>query len=145
MDLERFYRGYRELDLRADELITAVLIPPLPPGGTERFRKVGTRRAQAISKVVGACRLVLSAEGAFAAAGLAFGSVGPTVVRCAELERLLIGERPGPELAAEGERVVRAALRPIDDLRSSAAYRTHVAGRLIYRWILEARSPRAVT
>ncbi len=143
VDLDRFFEGYRKIDLRADELIIAVRVPKLPPLGREHFRKVGTRRAQAISKVVGSCRLVLSAKGVFTAAGIAFGSVGPTVIRCTDLEQWLIGRRPDLETAEEAERMTRETLRPIDDLRSSADYRKHVAGRLVFRWVQDQPDPAA--
>lgn len=102
---------------------------------------MGTRQAQAISKVVGSCRLVLDEEGLFTSAGFSFGSVGPTVVRCHELERWLMGRRPDLSTAEEAERLTREALHPIDDLRSSADYRTHVAGRMVYRWVQDQPDP----
>lgn len=137
--LERFYTGYRALDRRPDELLVAVRVPALPAGAHERFTKVGTRRAQAISKVVGACRLEL-ADGAIARAGIAFGSVAPIVLRLHALEQWLVGRAPDARTAAEAETRAAAAVQPIDDLRSSADYRRYVVGRLVRRWIESARS-----
>ena len=134
--LDRFYTGYRQLDRRPDELLVAVLVPALPRGARERFRKVGTRRAQAISKVVGSCRLELEADGTLARAALAFGSVAPVVVRLAELERWLAGRRADEATARGAEEQARAAVQPIDDVRSSADYRRHVVGRIVRGWIL---------
>jgi len=134
--LDRLFTGYRTLDRRPDELLVAVRVPVLPAGALERFRKVGTRRAQAISKVVGACRIVLE-DGVIARVGLGFGSVGPTPLRLRELERWLTGRRPDAGTAAEAEARAAAAVTPIDDLRSSAEYRQYISGRLVRRWIEE--------
>ena len=135
LPLARFYTGYRELDRREDELLVAVIVPALPPGAWERFRKVGTRRAQAISKVVGACRVTVDERGQIVAAALAFGSVAPTAVRLERLEKWLVGRRPEQAVAEEAEiRAVRE-VSPIDDLRSPADYRAHVVGRLVRAWL----------
>jgi CO/xanthine dehydrogenase FAD-binding subunit len=75
-----FYTGYRASVMQPDELIVAIEVPRVD--GTQWFRKVGTRAAQAISKVV-----VAAVRGE--ASTVAFGSVGPTVVRAWEAERLL--------------------------------------------------------
>jgi len=137
--VDRFFRGYRDVDRAPDELLTAVLVPQLAPPARELFRKVGTRRAQAISKVVGSCRLAV-ADGRVVAAGIAFGSVGPTVVRLEQLERWLVGQAPTAEVAEEAGERAAAAVVPIDDLRSSAAYRRHVVGRLLRGFIHAASS-----
>lgn len=136
LPLHAFYRGYRTLDLAADELVTAVLIPPLPPGAREHFRKVGTRRAQAISKVVGACRLGLLPDGTIGQAGLAFGSVAATVLRLTELETWLPGHPADAETAALAEQRTLELVHPIDDVRSSADYRRFLCGRLVHAFVL---------
>ena len=134
--LDAFYLGYRKIDLRPDELLVAVLVPPLPSGAREHFRKVGTRRAQAISKVMGACRLELGADGRFSRVGVAFGSVAPVVFRVLELEQWLLGRAPDAETAREADRRAAALVQPIDDLRSSAGYRRYIVGRLVRNWVL---------
>jgi CO/xanthine dehydrogenase FAD-binding subunit len=139
LPLASFYLGYRQLARRADELLTAVLVPPLAADELERFRKVGTRRAQAISKVVGACRLRLAADGRLADAAFAFGSVAPVPLRLGALEDLVRGQAPGA-VAAEAEARAAAAVQPIDDLRSLASYRCYLVGRLVRRWLEEAAS-----
>jgi CO/xanthine dehydrogenase FAD-binding subunit len=135
--LDHFFLGYRKIDRRPDELLTAVVVPSLPAGSRERFRKIGTRRAQAISKVVGACRLAVGDDGVITAAGIALGSVAATSIRLPELERWLVGRACDARTAASAEEQARQAVRPIDDLRSSAEYRTHVVGRLVYNWVLD--------
>lgn len=119
-----FYTGYRQSVRRSDELLVAVEIGPLE--GRQVFRKVGTRAAQAISKVV------------FAGLGgarprLALGSVGPTVVRLPQTEAALAsGAGLDAALAA-----LQSEITPIDDLRSTADYRRTVAANLV-RWFWES-------
>jgi CO/xanthine dehydrogenase FAD-binding subunit len=138
VEVARLFTGYRQVDRAPDELLTAVLVPLLPAGAVERLIKVGTRRAQAISKVAGACRLEVDGRGRISRAGIAFGSVGPTVMRLDELEEWLAGRLADPTTAEEAGARAAAAVVPIDDLRSSADYRRHVVDRSVYRWILAA-------
>ena len=125
-----FYTGYRSTAMRADELIVAFEIPPVP--GKQWFRKVGTRLAQAISKIVIA--EVRDARGA--RPRIALGSVGPTVMRAPRTEEALAAGA-SPE---EARVVLESEIQPIDDLRSSAAYRRRVAGNLLARFWKETSS-----
>lgn len=118
-----FWRGYKRLDLAADELLTAIVVPPVR--GETVFRKVGTRMAQSISKVVFAGRYVAGEE-----ARLAFGAVAATPVRLPDVEAVLVAEGPSAALA---ERVA-AAIHPIDDVRSTADYRRRVAVNVVRGW-----------
>jgi CO/xanthine dehydrogenase FAD-binding subunit len=113
-----FYTGYRQSVLRADELILAVEVRRVP--GRQWFRKVGTRAAQAISKVVMAGLRSESPR-------LALGSVAPTVVRLPLTEAALASGAPIREL----RRTLETEIRPIDDLRSTAEYRRRVSGNLL--------------
>jgi xanthine dehydrogenase small subunit len=119
-----FYTGYRQSVCRADELIVAFEIPHL--SGRQWFRKVGTRAAQAISKVV-----VAGVGGK--SPRLAFGSVAPTVVRARRTEAVLA--RNGS--IEEAQRVLLDELAPIDDIRSTAEYRRRVAANLLARFMRE--------
>jgi CO/xanthine dehydrogenase FAD-binding subunit len=113
-----FYTGYRTSLLRPDELIVAIEIPAI--AGRQWFRKVGTRAAQAISKIVMAAVRAPRPR-------IAFGSVAPTVVRAVATEEVLAsgGSIDEAEAALAGE------LSPIDDIRSTAEYRRRVAGNLL--------------
>ena len=134
LPLERLLVSYRTLDRAPDELLVAVRVPVLPPGSRELFRKVGTRRAQAISKVVGACRATVS-TGAIQSIAVAFGSIGPISVRLRAVETWLVGRTLDRETVQEAERRAAEAVTPIDDLRSSAPYRRHVTGSLLRMWL----------
>jgi CO/xanthine dehydrogenase FAD-binding subunit len=117
-----FYTGYRQTVRRSDELVTAIEIAAVR--GRQFFRKVGTRAAQAISKVV-------MAGVAGESPRIAFGSVAPTVIRATRTEAALARRVP----LDEAQRVLAAELSPIDDLRSTADYRRTVAVNLLARFI----------
>jgi CO/xanthine dehydrogenase FAD-binding subunit len=116
-----FYTGYRQSVLRQDELIAAVEIPAIT--GRQWFRKVGTRAAQAISKVV----MAGVDPGRGQAPRIAVGSVAPTVVRLPSTEAAL---GAGVSLA-DAQRILLDEIAPIDDVRSTAEYRRRVAANLL--------------
>ena len=117
----QFYTGYRKSVMAPDELIVAVEVPPVE--GAQWFRKVGTRAAQAISKIVMAA--VRSGR-----PRIALGSVAATVVRLPKTETALAG---GASIA-EAQRVLMDEIHPIDDVRSTAEYRTRVSANLLGRF-----------
>ena len=123
-----FYTGYRRTVRRPDELIVAFEIPRIR--GRQWFRKVGTRAAQAISKVV-----VAGVVGARGRAGrsvrVALGSVAPTVVRATKTEAALAA---GASIDA-ARRTLVEEIAPIDDVRSDAEYRRRVAANLLARML----------
>ena len=119
-----FYTGYRRTVMRPDELVVAIEVPPVD--GRQWFRKVGTRAAQTISKVVIAAVRAPRPR-------IAFGSVAPTVVRVPRTEEILAsGGTIDDAIAALG-----AEIAPIDDIRSTAEYRRRVAGNLIRQFWTE--------
>jgi xanthine dehydrogenase small subunit len=116
-----FYTGYRATVMQVGELITAIEVPRVR--GRQWFRKVGTRAAQAISKVVAA-----GVRGD--TVRFALGSVGPTTIRVTEAERVL-NQAAGIDTAAEA---LANSIVPIDDVRSTADYRRRVAANLLKRF-----------
>ncbi len=130
--------AYRQTALEPDELVLRVRIPLLA-GREVRFRKVGTRRAQAISKVVMAVAWrEHGRSGGWSDVRVALGSVAPTPIRAPATERVLDGARPTPETADRAAETLAAEIQPIDDVRSTADYRRIVAGRVLHRIIREA-------
>ena len=117
---DAFHTGYKEMNLAPGEVISAVVLPRRPVQWRQIYRKVGTRSAQAISKVCIAARL--SPDGT--QARVAMGSVAPVPTRCREAEEALV-KGDGLEAALAND------IRPIDDMRSSAAYRRQVALNLL--------------
>jgi len=152
---EGFWVAYRRTALAPDELILRVRIP-IGGGRETRFRKIGTRRAQASSKVV----LALSCQDRDASAGsgrgpamttsgngplgtwrdvrLALGSVADRPIRARATEAVLEGASPTPETADAAAEALAAEIHPIDDVRSTAEYRRIVAARILHRLIREA-------
>ncbi len=122
--LTQFYTGYRKSVLKPDELIVALEIPAI--NGKQWFRKVGTRAAQAISKIVMAA--VRSPR-----PSIALGSVAPTVIRLPMTEGALEDGAP----IAEAQRILMDEISPIDDMRSTAEYRRRVAANLLGRFWAE--------
>jgi CO/xanthine dehydrogenase FAD-binding subunit len=126
-----FWTGYRVTARAEDELLLRIRVP-LPPERVVRFRKVGTRRAQAISKVV----LALSYRengGVWRDVHVALGSVAATPIRAAETEAVLEGAAPRETVADHAAATLARELRPIDDVRSTADYRRAVSARVLHR------------
>ena len=125
-----FYTGYRQTVLAADELLVAVRLPKLREGERDFFYKVGTRRAQAISKVVMAARAGVSGR-VVASIGIGIGSVAPTVIRATQTEALLAGQALTPGLVKQAQETIAGEVSPITDLRSTAHYRRTVTGNVL--------------
>ena len=146
---DAFWVAYRRTVLAPDELILRVRIP-LATGRETRFRKVGTRRAQAISKVVlalswrdgsvgAAARGELGdANGAWREVRVALGSVADRPIRARATEAALEGRAPTPETADAAAETLAGEITPIDDVRSTADYRRVVAARSLHRLIRDA-------
>jgi CO/xanthine dehydrogenase FAD-binding subunit len=140
-----FHRGYKKMDLAAGELIARIHLPSrtewlaasAATGSSVRgyYRKVGTRRAQAISKVclAGAIRVE---QGAVQDVRIAIGSVAPTVIRALRTEEELRGQPLDADAIAAAERTLLTEIAPIDDIRSTARYRARVAGNLLREFLL---------
>ena len=130
-----FHTGYKQTVMRADELIARVRLPRPREGARHFYRKVGTRRAQAISKVCFAALAEVADGGAIGEVRVAAGSVAPVVLRCRRTESLLRGRAPGAELSAAAVEEVAREIAPIDDVRSTARYRARVARNLLAEFL----------
>jgi CO/xanthine dehydrogenase FAD-binding subunit len=122
--LDAFYLGYKQTQRRGNQIVTAVRIP-LRACSLASYIKVGTRAAQAISKV--GLAVTRSSEGW----RVVVNSMAPTVCRCPTIERMLDDETPvnGPgDFAA----AIAADVSPIDDIRSTAHYRQTVLARVLF-------------
>jgi CO/xanthine dehydrogenase FAD-binding subunit len=122
------------MDLAADELVSGIRLPRGRGGWTQSYRKVGTREAQAISKVCFAAAAALDGE-VVRDIRLALGSVAPTVVRCVQAESAIRGRRLDSALAAAASDALPRDIAPIDDLRSTARYRMRVAQNLLIQFL----------
>jgi CO/xanthine dehydrogenase FAD-binding subunit len=135
---DRFHLGYKQMDLAPDELIRAVRVRRGRGHWSQSWRKVGTRRAQAISK--------LCFAGALEASGstvhdvrIAFGSVAPTVVRAARAEAAVRGRALNGDTIAASTAALARDISPIDDQRSTARYRLRVAQNLLQQFLSGVR------
>jgi CO/xanthine dehydrogenase FAD-binding subunit len=129
-----FHTGYKQMRLRPDELIKRIRLPRTMANWKQHYRKVGTRRAQAISKVcfAGAARVE---NGRIADVRIALGSVAPTVVRATGTEKLLRGELPSRAVLQAAQAALAREIAPIDDMRSTARYRLRVAQNLLAEFL----------
>ncbi len=134
---DAFFVGYRKTALDPDELILQVRIP-LRARRPLRFRKVGTRQAQAISKVVIALAWDDQGTAGWRDVRVALGSVAATPIRARATEAVLEGARPTPDVADRAAETLAGELNPIDDVRSTAEYRRVVSARILHRLLRDA-------
>ena len=128
----RFHTGYKEMIIRPDELLARIRLPRTPNSLKHYYRKVGTRKAQAISKVCFAA--LASIEGnQLREVRIALGSVAPIPIRCMKTESALRNQSITPidPLLELGKTMLAAEIAPIDDIRSTADYRLRVSLNLL--------------
>ena len=136
IDINDFFLGVKRNALAPDELIRSVRIPARP--GPQQFAKVGTRNAM----VIAVCTVAVALDPSARTVGTGIGSAAPTPRRAPEAEALAAdlpwdGGELDPDLARRFGDAVAAAAAPIDDVRGTAAYRTHalsVLGRRALQW-----------
>lgn len=131
LEAEDFLCGYRSTLRERDELIESIFVPARPIGERQVWRKLGTRRAQSISKVALALCLAMDGE-RVSAVRAAAGAVGPRILRLRTLEQRLLGARVDAALAREaGAACARGDIAPIDDVRSTGDYRRNAFARML--------------
>jgi CO/xanthine dehydrogenase FAD-binding subunit len=130
----QFYIGYRRSVLEPDELVLAVRIPKLKEGEVDFFWKVGTRRAQAISKTVMAAKARVDNQ-RINSISIAVGSVAPTVIRAPQTESLLRGSALTNPLMDDARKMIAQEIAPITDLRSTEHYRRTVTGNVLVKFL----------
>ncbi len=128
-----FITGPRRTMLQPGEVITRIILPPPQPWTIQRFEKVGRRKSLAIAVASLAAAVRLAYDGTVAEARFAWGSVGPTVMRCNQVEKSLINKPLTVETLSTVAEQVRQAVCPIDDIRATADYRRAVAANLLLR------------
>jgi len=125
--------------MRPDELLTRIRLPRNTTGATHYYRKVGTRKAQAISKVCFAA-IGRSNDGDIEDVRMAVGSVAPIVVRCVQTEAAIKGQKPDDTTVKSAQASLLREISPIDDIRSTANYRLRVASNLLADFLATLRS-----
>jgi CO/xanthine dehydrogenase FAD-binding subunit len=140
IEYRKFHTGYKQIEMRPDELLRSIRLPRATGGLSTYYRKVGTRKAQAISKVCFAAGARLGDGGRIRDARIALGSVAPTVVRCARTEDLLRETPLDDETIKDACATLRQEIAPIDDMRSTAQYRLRVAANLLADFLLSLKA-----
>ena len=131
-----FYTGYRRSVLESDEIVLAARLPKLQPGERDFFWKVGTRRAQAISKTVLAARAMMCGD-TIDSISIGVGSVAPTVIRARKTEGLLTSAALTLEIVERAREMIAREIAPITDLRSTEDYRRAVTGNVLRKFLRE--------
>jgi len=134
-----FHTGYKQMNIRPEELLTRIRLPRTTSELTHYYRKVGTRKAQAISKVCFAA--VLRRDGArVTETRIALGSVAPIVLRAKQTEDIVRGKELNDDTVRLARETLVREIAPIDDIRSTAGYRLRVAANLLVDFLMTARS-----
>ncbi|HEU0004499.1 MAG TPA: FAD binding domain-containing protein, partial [Terriglobia bacterium] len=131
-----FHTGYKQTQMQPGELIARIRMPRSPVLWKQSYRKVGTRSAQAISKVCFAARMRMEGD-VIGDIRIAFGSVAPVPLRCFETESLLRRQPVTATTTKAAREALSRELSPIDDFRSTEAYRRAVAGNLLETFLAE--------
>jgi carbon-monoxide dehydrogenase medium subunit len=135
--LRDFYLGVRKTAMEPDEMLIEISFPAMSEGQRGTFIKLALRRAQAISVINVAIVLTL-VEHRVEAAAIALGAVAPTIIRATAAEQYLTGRSLEASTIENAAGLTRDASRPIDDIRSSAAYRREMVR------VMTARALRAL-
>lgn len=130
--LAEFYTGLRQTVMLPDEMLVRISFPAFSESERGIFLKFGLRRAQAISVVNTAVVLRFDDE-KVSEAKITLGCVAPTVVRATSAEQMLIGKPLEKALIHEVAQAAAASQQPIDDVRSTAEYRSHLIAVLVSR------------
>jgi len=130
--LSEFYTGLRKTVMEPDELLSKIVIPKPKPTERGIFIKLGLRRAQAIS-VINTAIILNIEDNIVSDARITLGSVAPTIIRVPEAEQMLIGKQLDEATISEAARATAAKPTPIDDVRSTATYRTEMLKVMVAR------------
>ncbi len=131
-----YYTGYRASVRRADELVVRFAFRLPQAGARQLWRKVGTRKAQSISKAAVAAVAEVK-RGTIVRAGLAAASVAEVILPLEATRKMVMGQSPASLDMDAVEESVDREIRPIDDVRSTARYRRHVTRVLVRRFFEE--------
>ena len=132
-----FYKGYKTLDLRADEIITRIRIPLPADGDTLRLYKVSKRSHLDISSFT-AAMLMRRTDGRIDSMRVAYGGVGPVVLRLGKTEEFLKGKAISAETFAEAGEIARGEIAPISDVRGAREFRLQLAENALCRFYYDA-------
>lgn len=142
LSLAKFITGFRQVDLAPDEILTRISFAPLTSTQQGAFIKLGLRRTQAISVITVAAIIECDGDPAttpIREARISLGAVAPVIVRAEAAEAYLAGKLLTDEVIAEAASLALECATPIDDIRSSAAYRRGMVQTLVARILRQIR------
>lgn len=131
--LKDFYTGLRQTVMRPNEMLTSISFPAMKANEKGIFIKLGLRRAQAISVVNCAVVIEMDSADVITQASIALGSVAPTIIRVPQAESALISKSLTKETISHVAGLAGATPKPIDDVRSTAEYRSEMSKVLVAR------------
>jgi xanthine dehydrogenase small subunit len=140
VNLNTFFTGYKRTVMRPDELITAVHIPRLKPDETLRLYKVSKRRDLDISTFTAAVWLKRSGD-RLIDVRLAYGGVGPNILRLPRTESLLANQPISEDLFRRAGQLARTEITPISDVRGHADYRLQLAENILRKVYYDLTEP----
>ncbi|MBA2703728.1 MAG: xanthine dehydrogenase family protein subunit M [Blastocatellia bacterium] len=134
-----FHTAYKQMIIRPDELLTRIRLPRRTEKLQHYYRKVGTRKAQAISKVCFAGTAQVREE-KIQDVRIALGSIAPVPLRCVQTEDALRGSPPNQIAIDRAMSVLANEIVPIDDIRSTSNYRHQVSLNLVADFLQQLRA-----
>lgn len=137
ININDFYLGYKKIDLRADEIITAIRIPIPPASDIIKCYKVSQRKDLDISCVNAAFRLTLTKNNLIEKMRIAYGGVAPTSCRLKNIETFMQGKPFTPETIEQAALMMASEITPISDVRGSAAFRMQLSQNLLRKFYAE--------
>jgi xanthine dehydrogenase small subunit len=139
VNINDFYKGYKKLDMRPGELITGVRVPLPADDELLRLYKVSRRRDLDISTFTAALRLRLDGD-TIAEAAIAFGGVGPVVIRARKTQEFLRGRTLDEETMQQAGDVAASEITPISDVRGVADYRYQLTRNVLKKFYYEEQA-----
>lgn len=130
----KFHSGYKKMDLAADELIAMIRLPRPVPGTIHFYQKAGTRKAQAISKIVLAGTAVVEG-GKVRDIRIVMGSVAATTLRCIKTEKIVKTHKVDEAVISGAVAELKTEIAPLDDIRSTKAFRLDVSGNVLAKFL----------
>ncbi len=128
--IDNFIKGPGQTTLEKGQYLHSIIIPKCPNQSVHYFKKVGQRKAMAIS-IASMGAIYTLKKGMFLNLRMAFGSIAPTVFRVDEVEAMSLGMAFNEETATILSEKAKTLVKPISDVRASAEYRKEVAGNLV--------------
>lgn len=141
VNINSLYKGYKKLDMEADEMITRILIPLPENHETIRLFKVSKRQNLDISAFTAAIRMSI-ANDKIQKARLAYGGVGPVILRLSKTEAFLAGKETTLTTFQEAGKLAREEITPISDVRGSSDFRSQLAENILLKFYYESACER---